>query len=117
MRFEFARRVGIALEIIPVGFAVAEQAMHHRAGQRAVGAGPDQHGEVGLLHRRVHVDIDDDDLGAAFLAGARRVGHHVDLGVHRIGAPDHDHVGIRHLARIGAGKLAGAGHVSPTTPD
>ena len=47
MRFELARRVGVAFEIVPVGFAVAEQAVHHRAGQRAVGAGPDQHRQIG----------------------------------------------------------------------
>ena len=106
---ELARRVGVAIEIIPVGFAVAEQAMHHRAGERAVGAGPDQHRQIGLLHGGVHVDVDDDDLGAALLAGAGRVRHHVDLGVDRIGAPDHHQIGFRHLARIGAGELAGAG--------
>ncbi len=109
MVLELARRIGVTLEIIPVGLAVAEQAMHHRAGQRTVGAGPDQHRQVGLLHGRVHVDVDDDDLGAAFLAGPRRVRHHIDLGVHRIGAPDRHQVGLRHLARIGAGELAGAG--------
>ncbi len=83
--------------------------MHHRAGERAVGAGLHHHGEIGLLHRAVHVDVDRDDLGAALLAGARRVRHHVDLGVDRIGAPDHDQIGFRHLARIGAGDAAGAG--------
>ena len=83
--------------------------MHDRAGQRAVGAGPQQHRHVGLLHGAVHVDVDRDDLGAAFFAGARRMRHHVDLGRHRVGAPDHHQVGFRHLARIGAGELAGAG--------
>ena len=38
--------------------------------------------------------------------------HHVDLGVDRVGAPDHHHVGLGHLARIGAGQLAGAGDVA-----
>ena len=83
--------------------------MHHRAGERRVGAGLHQHREIGLLHGAVHVDVDRDDLGAALLAGAGRVRHHVDLGVDRIGAPDHDQIGLRHLARIGAGDLAGAG--------
>ena len=83
--------------------------MHHRAGERAVGAGLHHHGEIGLLHRAVHVDVDRDDLGVALFAGARRVGHDVDLGVHRIGAPDHDQIGFRHLARIGTGDPAGAG--------
>ena len=109
MRFQLARRVGVFVEIVPVGLAVAEQAMHHRAGERRVGAGLHQHREIGLLHGAVHVDVDRDDLGAALLAGARRVRHHVDLGVDRIGAPDHHQIGLRHLARIGAGDLAGAG--------
>ena len=86
--------------------------MHHRASERAVGAGPDQHRQVGLLHGAVHVNVDDDDLGAAFLAGARGVRHHVDLGVHRIGAPDHHQIGFRHFARIGAGEFSGAGDES-----
>ena len=109
MRFQLARRVGVLVEIVPVRLAVAEQAMHHRAGERAVGAGLHHHREIGLLHRAVHVDVDRDDLGAALLAGAGRVRHHVDLGVHRIGAPDHDQIGFRHLARIGTGDAAGAG--------
>ena len=112
MRGEFARRVGVAVEIIPIRFVVAEQAMHHRAGKRAIGTRPDQHRQVGLPHGPVHVDIDGDDLGAALLAGARGMGHHIDLGVHRIGAPDHDQIGFRHLARIGAGEAAGAGDKS-----
>ncbi len=56
----------------------------------------------------VVVDVDDDDLRAAFLAGADRVGHDIDLRGHRIGAPDHDAIGLRHLARIGAAQRAGA---------
>ena len=109
MRFELARRIGVLVEIGPVGEAVAEQAMHHRAGERGVGAGLHQHRQVGLLHRAVHVDVDGRDLRAALLAGAARVGHHVDLRVHRVGAPDHDQVRLRHLARIDAGDLAAAG--------
>ena len=37
------------------------------------------------------------------------VGHHVDLGVDRVGAPDHHQIGLRHFARIDAGDGAGAG--------
>ena len=84
--------------------------MHHGAGERAVGAGPDQHRQIRLLHGRIHVDIDDRDLGATLFAGARRMRHHIDLGVGRIGPPDHDQVGLRHLARIGSGKLSRAGN-------
>ena len=82
--------------------------MHHAAGERAVGAGPQDDLDVGLLHGVVVVDVDGRDLGAAFLAGAHRMRHHVDLGIHRVGAPDHDKVGDAHLARIDAGDLAGA---------
>ncbi len=109
MRLQLARRVGVFVEIIPVGLAVAEQAMHHRAGERAVAAGLHQHRQIGLLHGAVHVDVDRRDLGAAFLARAHGVGHHIDLGVDRIGAPDHHQIGFRHLARIGPAEVAGAG--------
>src|ERR1700685_2875006 len=50
MLLELMRRVGVAFQIIPVSVAIAEQAMHHRAGERAVGAGPDQDRQIGLLH-------------------------------------------------------------------
>ena len=112
VRFELARAVGVFLQIRPVGIAVAEQHVHHRAGERAVGAGPEAQGEVGLRHGAVVVDVDGDDLGAPLLAGAHRVRHHVDLGVDGVGAPDHHEVGFGHLARIGAGELAGAGDVA-----
>ncbi len=82
--------------------------MHDAAGESAVGAGPQQYLDVGLLHGVVVVDVDRRDLRAAFLARAHRMRHHVDLGVHGIGAPDHDQVGDAHLARIDAGDLAGA---------
>ena len=109
MLLELARRIGVTVEIGAIGLVVAKQAMHHRAGERSVGAGPHQHGEIRLLHGGVHIDVDRDDLGAALLAGADRVGHDVDLGVDRVGAPDHDQIGPGHLARIRAGDLAGAG--------
>src|SRR5665213_1806898 len=83
--------------------------MHDRAGQRAVGAGLEQDGQVGLLHGAVHVDVDRCDLSAAFFARAHRVRHHVDLGVDRIGAPDHHQVGLSHFARIDAGDTPDAG--------
>src|SRR5262249_876293 len=46
-------------------------------------------------------------LRAALLAGAGRVGHHVDLRVDDVGAPNDDEIRSRHLARIGAGEPAG----------
>src|SRR5437588_6736644 len=82
--------------------------MHDAAGEGAIGARPEQYLDIGLLHGVVVVDVDRRDFGAALLAGARGMRHHVDLRVHRIGAPDHDEVGDAHLAWIDAGNLAGA---------
>src|SRR5262249_40637180 len=42
---------------------------------------------------------------------ANGVRHHVDLRVDGIGAPDHDEVRLRHLARVGPRQPAGAGDV------
>ena len=109
MRFQFARRVGVLVQIIPIGKTVAKQNMHHRAGERAVGAGLHQHRQIGLLHGAVHIDVDRGDLGAALFARAHRMRHHIDLRVDRVGAPDHHQIGLRHFARIGARYLAGAG--------
>ncbi len=86
--------------------------MHHAAGERAVGAGPDQQRHVGLPHRVIHVDIDRNDLRAPLLPSAGRMGHHVDLRRDGVGAPDDHAIRFRHLARIGTGELAGAGHVA-----
>ena len=108
MRLEFAGAIGVARHIGAIGIAFAEQHMHDAAGKGAVGAGPQDDLDVGLLHGVVVVDVDRRDLGAALLAGAHRVRHHIDLGVDGIGAPDHDEVGDAHLARIDAGDLAGA---------
>src|SRR5205823_3061986 len=82
--------------------------MHDGAGEGAIGAGPQDDLDVRLLHGVVIVDVDRGDLRTAFLAGADRMRHHVDLSVHGISAPDHDEVGDAHLARIDAGNLAGA---------
>ena len=112
MRLQLARAVGVLLEVRPVGVAVAEQHVHDGAGQRPVGARPHAQRQVGLLHGAVVVDVDGHDLGAALLARAGGVRHHVDLRVDGVGAPDHHHVGLRHLARVGAGQPAGAGDVA-----
>ena len=109
---EFVRMIGVALEIIPIRKAVAEENVHHCAGERPVGARLHQERHVGLLHGGVLVDVDGDDLGAALLARLHRMGHHVDLRMDRVRAPDHDAVGDRHLARIGAAQMARAGHVA-----
>ena len=109
---EVLGRVGEFLEIGPVGMAVAEQHMHHRAGERPVGAGADQHLDVRLPHGAGVVDVDTGDLRPPVLAGHHGVGHHVDLRVDRVAAPDDDEVGLLHLARVDAGDRAGARHVA-----
>ena len=100
MRFEFARRIGVFVQVAPVGIAVTKQAVHHGAGKRRIGARLHQHREIGLLHGAVHIDIDRRDLGAALFARAHGVGHDVDLGVHGVGAPDHHKIGLCHFAWI-----------------
>ena len=94
--------VGVFLHELPVGVAVAEQNVHDRAGERAVGAGPERQMDVRLLGRTRAVGVDDDQPGVPVPARTRDMGHHVDLGVHRIAAPDDDQVGVLHLARIRA---------------
>ena len=108
MRLELAGTVGIFSHVGAIGKTFAEQHMHHAAGERAVGARPQDDLDVGLLHRVVVVDVDRRDARAALLLGARGMGHHVDLGVDGVGAPDHHEIADAHLARIDAGDLAGA---------
>src|SRR6516162_8960247 len=88
VRLEFVRRIGIALEIVPVGPSVTKQNVHDGAGERSVRAWPHAQGEIGLPHRFGFIDVDSDDLRSSFLAGANRVGHHIDLSCDRVGAPD-----------------------------
>ena len=108
MGLQFGRTVGVALEIGTIGIAFAEQHMHDAAGEGTVGAGAQDDFDIGLLHGVIVVDVDSRDPGAAFLARTAGVGHHVDLGIHRICAPDDDQVGDPHFARIDAGNPPGA---------
>ena len=105
---QVVRTVGVAGEVVAVRVAVAEEHVHHRAGERAVGAGTHAHEEIGLLRGRVAVGVDDDDGGAAPAPGLQCVRHHVDLGRRGVGAPDDHEVGLRHLARVGAREASGA---------
>src|SRR5665811_1411774 len=114
MRLELTRAIGVAIHIVAIRKTFAEQHMHDAAGEGAVGAGPQDDLDVGLLHGVVVVDVDRRDFGAALFPGAHRMRHHIDLGVHGIGAPDHDQVGDDHLARIDACDLAGADGKSHT---
>jgi hypothetical protein len=72
MLLKLIRHVSMFREKVAIRLSVAKQAVHHRAGQRAVGAGPHQHGEVRLLHGAVHVNVDRHDLRAALLSRASR---------------------------------------------
>src|SRR5215207_4306217 len=108
MRFQFIGAIGVAIHIRPVGVALAEQHVHDAAGEGTVGAGPKQDLDIRLLHGVIVVDVDRRNFRAPLFTGARRMRHHVDLRVYRIGAPDHDEIRDAHLARIDAGDLAGA---------
>ena len=110
--FRCASIVGVFFQVGAVGVAVAEENVHDRAGERAVGARPDDDAQIGLLHRRIVVDVDDDDLGAALFPGAHRVRHDVDLGDDGVRTPDHHAIRLRHLARIGPREPAGAHDVA-----
>ena len=94
--------VRVPAHVRPVRVAFGEEHVHHRAGQRGVGPGPERQVDVGALGRSGAVGIDHDQRGAPPLR-ARHVGHHVHLGVHGIPAPDDDQVGVlADLAEIGA---------------
>ncbi len=107
MRLQRFGRVGVFRHIVAIGQAVAKRDMHHRAGERAVRAGPHPQRHVGLAHRLGVVDVDGDDLGAALLSGAGGVGHQVDLRGDRVGAPDDDAIRLLDLVSADAAHLAG----------
>ena len=103
MSFQFAWRVRVFDEVLPVSFPIAEQAVHDGTSERTIGSRLHQHRQVRLVHGAVHVDVHNGDFRAAFFARAHRMLHDVDLGIDRIGAPDHDQVGLGHFARIDPG--------------
>ncbi len=115
MRFEPGRVVGVSRHISAVGMALLEQYVHDRAGERPVGAGQRRQVQIGGLGAGGAVGIDDDELGPALAPGDRDMGHHVDLGRHRVAAPDDDQVRFTHLAPVyaafdpDAGQPAGIG--------
>ena len=106
---QLVRRVGVAAQVIPVGIALLEEDVHDADRQRAVGARPDRKVDVGLVGRPGAIGIDHDQLGATLL-GLHGVGHDVDLGVHRVAAPDHHQIGMLvDLAHVGAALGSHAG--------
>ena len=109
MRGQLVRRVGVFPQIVPVGIALLEEDMHHTDRQRAVGAGTHGEMDIGLVGGAGTIRVDHDQLGAALLC-LHRVGHDVDLGVHRIAAPDHDQFRMLvDLAYVGPALGADAG--------
>ncbi len=109
MRFQCRRMIGIALKVLAVGKAIAKKAMHHRAGQRTVRAGPHAQEQIGLLGSGGAVGVHHHDAGAPCPAGIEGMAHHIDLGAGGVGPPDHDDVGVRHLARVDTSQASGAG--------
>ncbi len=83
--------------------------MHHRAGQRAVGARPRRQMQIRDGGGRRSIRIDHDEFRAPFLPRPGYVRHDVDLGRNRVAAPHHDQIRLRHLARIDAAALSDAG--------
>ena len=112
MRLEFVWRVCVPLEVVPIGQPIAKQDVDHRAGERSIRARPHAECEIGLPHRFRLIDVDGDDLRAALLARANRMGHHVDLRRDRVGSPNDDAIRLRHFARIGAHQPTGSGGIS-----
>ena len=109
MRFQ---QIGIVREfghVRPVGVAVTEQHVHHRAGERRIRAGLRAQVHIGLARRRRTIGIDDDQPRAAVLSRAGNMGHQIDLGVDRVGAPDDDQVRLGEFAGIAAALRADAG--------
>jgi len=102
MRLELRRDISVLRQILAVGMAVAEQHMHDGAGECTIRARTNEQLDVRLLHGAGVVDIDARDLGAAILTRLHRMGHDIDLGVHRVAAPDDDEIRFLHLARIDA---------------
>ncbi len=101
MALELVGRIGILAQVVAIGAAVAEQDMHDRARERAVGAGSQREVHVGDFRGRRAIRIDHDQARVAFAPRTRDVSHDVDLRSRGIAAP-HDHeIGLAHFARIG----------------
>src|ERR1700677_407770 len=73
---------------------------------------------MGLTHRFGFIDVNDDNLRAAFLSCANRVGHDVDLGGDRVRTPNHHAIRLRHFPWVSAKQPTGSGNISgPGDPD
>ena len=106
MHFKLFGTISVFFQICAVGKPVTKQNMHDGTRQSTVSPGADQDRNVRLRHGAVLVDINGDDLRAAFFARARGMGHHVDLRVDRVAAPYDDEIGLGHLTRVRPHELA-----------
>ena len=94
--------IGIVRHVFAVGITFLKQDVHHRAGERAIGAGQWRQMQIGGLGALGAVGVDDDQLRPAFAACRRDMGHHIDLGRDRVAAPDDDQIGFCHFATVDA---------------
>ena len=106
---QLAREVGVFREVVEVGEAVAEQHMHHGAGERAIGAGPEREMPVGDRGGARAVGVDHHEGRATLLSCAAHMVHDIDLRGGRVAAPHDNEIRFRHLARVGPDESAGAG--------
>ncbi len=106
MGFQCRRIIGKGRHIGPIGMAVAKQHMHERAGQSGIGARLEREVQVRRRRRAGAIGIDHDQPGAARFAGGLHMGHDMNMGRHRIAAPDDQQIGRAHGQRIGAAAIA-----------
>ena len=109
VRFDRRRKIGVTGEKIAIGQPLGQQHVHHRAGQRPVGAGFEREMHVSLRRRRRTVGIDDHQLGTALAPCLLCPVHEVDLRMHRITAPDDDQVRMHDFTRVDTTLDADAG--------
>ena len=83
--------------------------MHHRAGERAVGARTHAYEKIRLPGGGVAVGIHHDDARATLPARRQGMGHDIDLRGGGVGSPEHHHVGLGHLPWIDPSQPASAG--------
>jgi hypothetical protein len=89
----------VVTDVALIGEPFADNDIHHRQRERAVGAGPDRDIPVRVRGGLVPDRVDHDDLGAAAL----RLGHErpqVQVRRDHVAGPDHDVAGVHQALRI-----------------
>ncbi len=92
---------GVPLDVVVVEQIVANQHVHDRQRQRAVGAGHRRDVPVALLGGQRAVRVDGDQRGAAAL-GFLRAGPEMEIRGDRVAAPDDDQLGVGHVFHVHA---------------